>query len=241
MKDPKNIPWQDLLPKHLPDEKNWERILETRSIQKQISILKGKLPLHQPKEGLWLGIQKELARKKRFVAFVRLSAAAMLIFGIWGIGWLSNRKASNWEDFLVTQLSSDQTIGPMPLKRQLVSPDTTQSLTQQNNVRPLAVSDKMPNALELHLEIEIPDIGYDSIELEEPKTVVAENRKKPLLGSKKTVIVEWDEPIRKVRIEGFEIELSEKELAAIQEFENRKKGKLRIQVNSITARLYEKY
>ncbi|MCC5937308.1 MAG: hypothetical protein JJU34_08505 [Lunatimonas sp.] len=241
MKDPKNIPWQNLLPKHLPDEKNWERILETRSMQKQISLLKEKLPMHQPKEGLWLGIQKELVRKKRFVAFVRISAAALLIFGIWGIGWLSNRKTSNWEDFLVTQLSSDQTIAPMPLTRQLVSPDPRQSLTQQNDVKPVPVPDKTPKALELHLEIEIPNISFDSIKLEEPKTVVPENRKEPLFGSKKTVIVQWDEPIRKVKIEGFEIELSEKELSAIQEFENRKKGKLSIQVNSITARLYEKY
>ncbi|EON75149.1 hypothetical protein ADIS_4320 [Lunatimonas lonarensis] len=238
--NPKSNRWQGSLPEHFPDEKIWASLMASRCLESQVAGLKGIMPIYAPKEDLWAGIERELSRKNRFRAFFRISAAAMLVVGFWGINQLANRQTYDTADFLITQVSNDNTIDPIPLKIELPGPDPKIYPSQKDRKKYQPISAEMIEKVGMPLDIEILKTRIEVIELTEPPLPATMEIDQPMLRRKKTVAVVWEVPIRKVRIEGLEVELSDKELAAIQEIKMRKKGKLRIQINSLSARLYEK-
>ncbi|GAB2626674.1 hypothetical protein [Belliella aquatica] len=242
MKDPEHNSWKNRLPEHLPDEIVWDRILDKKSLDQQVSNLKNQLPIHTPKENLWFGIQKGIERKKRIIAFYRFSAAAVFLFGIWGMIWLAKQQNDFKEEFLMTDITNTIIIQPTlihappqdvreikstsPSKNEIPnSPELIPTIEKKEIVKAIEVAIPLP-------EIFVAEIYTDEIEAELDTA-------KDIKGSKKVIAVNWEEPRRRIKIDGFNVELSEKELEAINELNNRKKGRLRLQINALTARLYE--
>ncbi|AFL83342.1 hypothetical protein Belba_0687 [Belliella baltica DSM 15883] len=242
MKDPEHNSWKNRLPEHLPDEIVWGKILGEKFLDQQVSSLKNQLPIHTPKENLWFGIQKGIERKKRIIVFYRFSAAAVFLFGIWGMIWLAKQKSVFEEEFLMTDITNTITIQPTliqappqdvmeinstsPSKKELTtSPELIPTIKKEEIVKEIEVAIPLP-------EIFVAEIYTDEIENELDTA-------KDIKGSKKVIAVNWEEPNRRIKIDGFNVELSDKELKAIKDLNNRKKGRLRLQINALTARLYE--
>lgn len=242
MKDPEHNSWKNRLPEHLPDEIVWDKVLDKKSLDQQVSNLRSQLPIHRPKENLWLGIQKGIERKNRVLAFYRFSAAAILLLGLWGMIWLANRQNNFEGEFLMTDISNTITIKPTLIQAQpnevMEIKDTSTSkkeLTTSPELIPTI--EKEETVKEIEVTVSLPDIFVAEIYIDEIEAKL--DTAKNFEGSKKVIAVNWEEPSPRVRINGFNIELSEKELEAIKDLNNRRKGRIRLQINELTARLYE--
>lgn len=242
MKDPEHNSWKNRLPKHLPDEIVWDKILNKKSLDQQVSNLRSQLPIHRPKENLWLGIQKGNERKNRVLAFYRFSAAAILLLGLWGMIWLTNNQNNFEEEYLMTDISNTITIKPTLIQAQpnevMEIKDTSTSkkeLTTSPELIPTIEKEEIVK--EIEVTVSLPKIFVAETYIDEIETEL--DTTKDIKGSKKVIAVNWEEPSPRVRINGFNIELSEKELEAIKDLNNRRKGRLRLQINELTARLYE--
>ncbi|MCH7414018.1 hypothetical protein MM213_11005 [Belliella sp. R4-6] len=242
MKDPKHNSWKNRLTEHLPDENVWGRILDNKPLDQQVSNLKNQLPIYLPKENTWAGIQKSLKRKKRVVALYRLSAAAIFLLGFWGMIWLTNSDNNFEEEFLMTDISNTTITKPIPTQvkpqevRKIESVTTTKKeVSPSEEFIQIIGKEEIMEAIEIDIplpELFVAEIHEDEIDTELDTT-------KDFKGSKKIIIVDWEEPSRRIKIDGFNVELTEKELQAIQDLNSKKKGGLRLQINELTARLYE--
>lgn len=242
MKDPENNSWKNRFPEHLPDENSWGKILDKKNLDQQVSNLKNQLPIHTPKENLWFGIQKGTERKKRIIAFYRFSAAAVFLFGIWGMIWLAKQQNDFEEEFLMTDITN--TIIIQPTLIQAPPQDETEIKGTSTSKKELTTSPELVPTIEkeeivkeIEIAIPLPEIFVAEIYTNEIEAEL--DTAKDIKGSKKVIVVNWEEPSRRIKIDGFNIELSEKELQAIKDLNNRKKGRLRLQINALTARIYE--
>ncbi|MFD2034176.1 hypothetical protein ACFSKL_05200 [Belliella marina] len=243
MKDPKHNSWKNRLTEHLPDDKVWDRLLDNKSLDQQVSNLKNLLPIHLPKENTWAEVQKSLKRKKRIVAFYRFSTAAVFLLGIWGMVWIVNSQNNFKEEFLTTDISNTIIIKPTLTQaqpqevRKIESVNATKK--EVSSSEELIQTMRKEEAVEaIEIDIPLPEIFVAEIHENEIETELDE--KMEIKGGKKTIAVNWEESGRRIRVDGFNIELTEEEMAAMKDLNNRKKGKLRLHVNALTARLYEK-
>ncbi|MCH7411529.1 hypothetical protein MM239_19230 [Belliella sp. DSM 111904] len=243
MKDPKNDSWKNRLKEHIPDENAWNRILEKQALDQQVSDLKNQLPKFSPKESLWLGIQKGIEPKSQFIVYYKLSAAALFLLGIWGM-LLAIMGKENFEGkYLLTDISNTEFNIQTLTKAQEKVVGNVESFN--NAKKESAPTEELVQTVEKEeivetIEIDISIFDLHISDIHEDKSEPVFDKKTEIKGSKKTITVNWEEPNRGIKIDGFNVDLSEKELKAIQELNIRKKGKLRLQVNELTARLYEK-
>jgi hypothetical protein len=253
MKNPKQFPWRRRLPVHRPDEHLWGKIASDKSLDRQIESLKAELPLAQPKTDLWLGIEKSLKKRKTIVLWSRIaSAAAVLLIGSWGATALLTKPTATETRFFLTTISED--LGEsihQPFQRTI--PETKEEplsdTESQNHIQPIYLGEKSENRPEkeqVEVAIPLPDI---SIVIPDPEVSVARidrsnefTEEVPITSyaGKKTITVTWDDQPRVLKIDGFNVTLSEKEIQILQELEDRKKGKFKFNLNTLSARLYEK-
>lgn len=253
MKNPEQFPWNRRLPENRPVGHLWGKIASDKLLDRQIESLKSKLPHAQPKTDLWLGIEKSLNKRKTIVLCGRIaSAAAVLLIGIWGVAALFTKPTATETRIFLTTISEDlgKTI-PQPLQHTIpetkektildkeshnhkLSTYTTEKPEQEPEREQVQVALPIPDRL---VEIPIPDsliVHIDrNSEIVEEIPVTSHN-------SKKTITVIWDEQPKSVKIDGFNVTLSEREILILQELENRKKGKFKLNINTLSARLYEK-
>lgn len=242
MKNPEHNSWKNRLPKHLPDEIVWDKILNKKSLDQQVANLRSQLPIHRPKENLWFGIQKGIEHKNRVLAFYRFSAAALFFLGLWAMIWFTNNQNNFEEEFLMTDISDTITIKPTLMQAQ---PNEVMEIKgTSTSKKELKISSEMITTIEkeeivkaIEVAIPLPEIFVAEIYIDEIEAEL--DTTKDIKGSKKIIAVNWEEPNRRVKIDGFKIELSKKELEVIKDLNNRKKGRLRLQINELTARLYE--
>lgn len=242
MKDPEHNSWKNRLPEHLPDEIVWDKVLDKKSLDQQVSNLKNQLPIHPPKEKLWLGIQKGIERKKRIIAFYRFSAAAVFLFGIWGMIWLAKQQKDFKKEFLMTDITNTIIIQPTlihapPQDVREIKDTSTSKKELTTSPEFIPTIKKKEIVKEIEVTVSLPEIFLAEIYIDEIEAKL--DTAKDIKGSKKVIAVNWDKPDRRIKIDGFNAELSEKELEAINDLNNRKKGKFRLQINELTARLYE--
>jgi len=253
MKNPNQFPWRRRLPVHRPDEHLWGKIASDKSLDRQIESLKAELPLSQPKTDLWLGIEKSLNKRKTIVLWSRIaSAAAVLLIGSWGATALLTKPTATETRFFLTTISED--LGksiPQPFQRTIpkTKEEPLSDTESQNHIQPFYAGKKSENRPEkkhVVVEIPLPDI---SIEIPDPMISVARidrnneiTEEVPVTShaGKKTITVTWNDQPRILKIDGFEVTLSEREIQILQELENRKKGKFKLNLNTLSARLYEK-
>lgn len=246
MKKPEKSLWKKHLPEHLPKEDLWEKVLNKKSLDSQIADLKSMLPLTYPKEGLWMGIEKGLNKRKRIVLWSRiLTAAAALLLGLWGAKALLTTPLSRETIYLTTELSEG--FGRItPAVTPIFSPKTngktipvisTKSQPIQfNPIETIEVRD--PEVVKnIQIEIPLPEILITEVE---PENEESNEIPDTTYNGKKTIAITWDAPPKRIKIEGFNVKLSEKEIQLLKELENRKTGKFKVHINSLTARLYEK-
>ncbi|SNS09118.1 hypothetical protein SAMN06295967_103112 [Belliella buryatensis] len=241
MKNPENNQWNKRLPEHLPNKSLWGKISSEKLLETQIKNLKENLPVKYPKENLWMGIEKGLKKRKIIALWSRIaSAAAIFLIGIWGIILLDFPPSEPKTRYLQTIISEElgETI-----------PQTNLVFIPKNQEKSL--EDKTPQTKTLpdkSVEMEKQKLPQVQVEITIPEILIAEAESetdtifevpKTSNGSKKIIAVNWDKPDRRIKIDGFNVELSEKELEAINDLNNRKKGKFRLQINELTARLYE--
>jgi hypothetical protein len=211
-----------------------------------MSDLKSKLPLAYPREDLWSNIEKSLRKRKITVLWTRIvSVAAALLVGLWGATALLNTPARIDTIYLTTEISQDfgkytHEIQPIPIPK--AEEDRKAEINKQKSKRPFKAITK----------IEIPELesgGLFQVEIPLPEIFFAEvdRRIKNIDGfsdttyqGKKTIAITWDKQPKRIKIDGFQIELTERESQVLKELENRKNGKFNVHINALTARLYEK-
>ncbi len=241
MKNPENNPWNKRLPEHLPDESLWGKISSEKSLEAQINHLKGNLPTNHPNQNVWTGIEKGLKKRRVIVLWSRIaSAAALFLIGIWGISLLNFSSSETEIRYLQTNISEE--LGKTTPQKNLVfvpenDEKSLEDQTSQTKTLPnKAIKMEETKAPQVQVKIPIPEILIAEIESETDS--IFETPKTPN-GSKKIIAVTWDKPDQRIKIDGFNVELTEKELEAINDLNYRRKGKFRLQVNELTARLYE--
>lgn len=246
MKNPEKFPWKNHLPEHLPKEGLWEELLAKKSLESQMSDLKSKLPLAYPREDLWSNIEKSLRKRKITVLWTRIvSVAAALLVGLWGATALLNTPARIDTIYLTTEISQDfgkytHEIQPNPIPK--AEEDRKAEINKQKPKRPFKAITK----------IEIPELesgGPFQVEIPLPEIFFAEVDRRiknidefsdTTYQGKKTIAITWDKQPKRIKIDGFQIELTERESQVLKELENRKNGKFNVHINALTARLYEK-
>lgn len=238
--------WKKHLPEYLPKEGLWEELLAKKSLESQISDLKSKLPLAYPREDLWSNIEKSLRKRKIIVLWSRIvSVAAALLVGLWGATALFNTPAGIDTIYLTTEISQDfgkYTPEIQPALIPKAEEDKKAKINNQKSKRPFKAITK----------IEIPELesgGLFQVETPLPEVFFAEvdRRTKNIdefsdttYQGKKTIAITWDKQPKRIKIDGFQIELTERESHVLKELENRKNGKFNVHINALTARLYEK-
>lgn len=246
MKNPEKSPWKTQLPEHLPKESLWVELVTKKSLDGQVTDLKFQLPISYPKENLWGNIEKSLNKRKTFVLWSRIvSVAAILVVGLWGAIALFNPTSPTETDYLTTEISQDfgestPEIKPISVPK---SEDNTKPNTSNQNstlqINPITEIEipELENVDLFQFEIPLPEIFFTEIE---NRTEKIEAFSDTIYKGQKTIAISWDEQPKRIKIEGFHIELTEKEIQLLKELENRKKGKFNVHINALTARLYEK-
>ena len=246
MKTPNKFQWKNHLPEHMPKESLWEELLAKKSLESQISDLKPKLPVAYPREDLWSNIEKSLRKRKIIVLWSRIvSIAAALVVGLWGATALFNTPAQMDTIYLTTEISQDfggYTPEIQPITIPKTEKDKKEEINNQKSKRPFKAIPK----------IEIPELesgGLFQVEIPLSKIFFAEVDRRTknidefsdtIYQGKKTIAITWDKQPKRIKIDGFQIELTERESQVLKELENRKKGKFNVHINALTARLYEK-
>ena len=241
MKNPENNQWNKRLPEHLPDESLWGKISSEKSLETQIKNLKGNLPVKYPKENLWMGIEKGLKKRKIIALWSRIaSTAAIFLIGIWGIILLDFPPSEPETRYLQTNISQELEIDISNIELVFISANEDKSvkdiIPELENLSTQVIKTDSPVDMKIQIDIPVEEIFI--AEVISNKDSIHEISIIPY-ESKKTIAVTWDKPDRRIKIDGFNVELSEKELEAINDLNNRKKGRLRLQINELTARLYE--
>jgi hypothetical protein len=246
MKNPEKFPWKNHLPEHLPKENLWEKILAKKSLDGQVRDLKSQLPLSYPKEDLWIDIEKSLNKRKTIELWSRVvSVAAALVVGLWGTTALFNTPTRIDTIYLTTEISQD--FGKYtPEIQPITTPKTEEGKKAEIN------SQKSKRPFKAITKIDIPELdsgGLFQVEIPLPEIFFAEvdRRTKNIdefsdttYQGKKTIAITWDKQPKRIKIDGFQIELTERESQVLRELENRKNGKFNVHINALTARLYEK-
>ena len=246
MKKPEKFLWKNHLPEHLPKEDLWEKVLNKKSLDSQITDFKSMLPLAYPKEGLWMDIEKGLNKRKRIVLWSRiLRAAAVLLLGLWGAKALLTTPLSRETTYLTTELSEG--FGrTTPAVTPIFTPKTNEKTIPviSNKSQPIqfnpieTIEIREPEEVKyIQIEIPLPEILITEVE---PENEQSEEIPYTTYEGKKTIAITWDAPPKRTKIKGFTVELSEKEIQLLKELENRKTGKFMVHINLLTARLYEK-
>ena len=246
MKNPEKFPWKNHLPEHLPKENLWENVLNKKTLDEQVTYLKPQLPIANPRHGLWKDIEKRLDKRKSFVIWGRIvSAAAMLLFGLWGAKALLTGPLPSEAIYLTTELSGDfgkntPIIAPMsPLNADRHKKPDNLNKRQLFQYDPKIVSESIEIEEPFDIQIEIPQPELLIAEVVEEIEVIDEITESSYKG-KKTIAITWDQQPKRIKIDGFKVDLSEEEIKVLQELEKRKKGKFKVHINALTARLYEK-
>lgn len=246
MKNQKKYPWKNHLPEHLPNETLWENMSAKKSLDGQISDLKSQLPLAYPKEDLWRNIEKSLNKRRTFVLLSRIiSVAAVLLFGLWGATALFNTSEPKDTLYLTTEISQDfeqSTPEIQPILILKTEEDIrleTRNENQTLQIKPIEKIEilEIENAEPFQVEIPLPEIFFAEVDRRNEES---DGLPDTTYKGKKTIAISWDEQPIRIKIEGFHIELTEKEIQLLKELENRKKGKFNVHINALTARLYEK-
>jgi hypothetical protein len=246
MKKPEKFLWKKHLPEHLPKEDLWEKVLTEKSLDSQVTDLKSRLPLAYPKEGLWMGIEKGLNQRKTTVLWSRiLTAAAVLLLGLWGAKALLTTPLPRETTYLTTELSAGfgrttpavtPIFTPKTNGKTLPVNSTTRQPIEFNPIETIEVREP-EEVKHIQIELPLPEIMITEVE---PQNEESDNIPDTAYEGKKTIAIKWEAPPKRIKIEGFNVELSEKEIQLLKELENRKTGKFKLHINSLTARLYEK-
>lgn len=246
MKKPEKSPWRTQLPEHLPKESLWVELVTKKSLDGQVTDLKSQLPISYPKENLWGNIEKSLNKRKTFVLWSRIvSVAAILVVGLWGAIALFNPTSPTETVYLTTEISQDfeqSTPEIQPILILKTEEDIrleTRNENQTLQIKPIEKIEilEIENAEPFQVEIPLPEIFFAEVDRRNEES---DGLPDTTYKGKKTIAITWDEQPIRIKIDGFDIELTEKEIQVIKELENRKKGKFNVHINALTARLYEK-
>lgn len=238
--------WKKHLPEYLPKENLWEKILAKKSLDGQVGDLKSQLPLSYPKEDLWVDIEKSLNKRKTILLWSRIvSVAAVLVVGLWGATALFNIPAGIDTIYLTTEISQDfgkytPEIQPITIPKE--EEDKKAKNKNQKTKRPFKAVKKieipeLESGGPFQVEIPLPEISFAEVDR---RTKNIDGFSDTTYQGKKTIAITWDKQPKRIKIDGFQIELTERESQVLKELENRKNGKFNVHINALTARLYEK-
>ncbi|MGY6522448.1 MAG: hypothetical protein ACXIUD_12000 [Mongoliitalea sp.] len=230
---------KDRLPEFEPKANAWDKMMEQKSLDAQVRALVNELPIHLPKDELWANIQGDLNRKKpALIWYGGIAASIILLLGVTVLFLLSSRSSTLEKNQISTleKQSNEEYIPSSPLKSteregglemEVASgtiDNTNNSITPLEN---LALSEKDAKKDHLNLSFQKPVVPFPK------KTIVWDDQdilqeRKLMTSSKREVRIQWDIPMRRVRLDGFMVRLTEEEWQSLQESNQSKKGLLKL-------------
>lgn len=230
---------KDRLPEFQPKANGWDEMMEQKSLDAQVRALINDLPIHQPKDELWITIQGDLNRKKpALIWYGGIAASIILLLGVTVLFLLSSRNSAleknqisslekqfNEESISTNPPKSTEMEGVLEMEVTSVTNDST-----NNPITPLenfSLSEKDAKKDHLNLRFQKPVVSFpEKIIAWDDQDILQE--RKLIASSKKEVRIQWDIPIRRVRLDGFMVRLTEEEWQSLQESNKSKKGLLKL-------------
>lgn len=226
-----------ILPEFQPKAKLWEEMLEQRSLDAQVHTLANELPIHQPKAELWENIQAGLNRKKHaLIWYGGIAASIIMLLGISALFLFSFRNSA-LEKNKISSLEK-------PINKESISTSPHQSTdiegVWETEVASTTNIDNTNNQIAQLENLNLPEketkkdpmgFPYQPPVVPFPeKTITWDNqdilqeRKLKASSTKREIIIQWDTPIRRVRLDGFMVRLTEEEWQSLQVSNKSKKG-----------------
>lgn len=230
-----------ILPEFQPKAKLWDEMMEQQSLDAQVRTLVNELPIHQPKAELWANIQAGLNRKKHILIWYGgIAASIIMLLGISALFLFSFRNSALEKN----QISSlEKPINEKPISTNHpqstemegvleMEVASTSNLDNTNNqaaqLENLNLPEKEAKKDRLNLPFQTPVVPFPEKTITWGNHDLLQERKLLASSSKREIIIQWDDPMRRVRLDGFMVRLTEEEWQNLQESNKSKKGFLKL-------------
>lgn len=239
-----------MLPEFQPKAKLWDEMMEQQSLDAQVRTLVSELPIHQPKTELWANIQAGLNRKKHaLIWYGGIAASVIMLLGVSALFLFSSRNSAlekNQVSAVEKQINEEpiSTSSPQSTDTERVLETEVASTTNFDNsnnqavrLENLSLPEKEAKKDRLNLTFQTPVAPFPEKTITWDHHNILQERKL-IASSKREVIIQWDTPIKRVRLDGFMVRLTEEEWQNLQESNKSKKGFLKL--HELVARTPEK-
>lgn len=226
-----------ILPEFQPKAQLWDEMMEQQSLDAQVRTLVNELPIHQPKAELWVNIQAGLHRKKHaLIWYGGIAASIIMLLGVSALFLFSSRNSAlekNQVSSVEKQINEEPLSTSPPKSTEMegileMEVASTTNLDNTNNqviqLENLNLPEKEAKKDRLNLPFQTPVVPFPEKTITWDNQDILQEGKLIASSSKREIIIQWDSPIRRVRLDGFMVRLTEEEWQSLQESNKSKKG-----------------
>jgi hypothetical protein len=232
---------KNMLPEFQPKANLWDEMMEKQSLDAQVRTLVSELPIHQPKAELWANIQAGLNRKKlALIWYGGIAASIIMLLGISALFLFSSRNSAldkkqlsileniRKEDPISTSPPQSTELEGVLEMEVAITTHIDNTNNQVVQLEKLSLLEKGARKDRLNLPFQTPIVPFPEKTITWDNQDILQERKLIASSSKREIIIQWDTPMRRVRLDGFIVRLTEEEWQSLQESNKSKKGFLKL-------------